>query len=252
MSNQIKRSTGYRFKVLAINRIGQSDFSPVLKSFAAIVPSVPLNFIHTKSETGSITLEWLPPQHDGGAILTGYFIYFKVAGSDSWSKTDLISEDNFATTVDSLSPNTKYALKIVAVNEKGESEQSNIYYQYASAVPSGLSRLSLIVNSRTSTTLTVLMTAPTLSTTDILGYQVYANDANTNSIPTNLVYDGTAISTVLSVTVRDLKSGQSYWLAYRVLNRAGWSELSPYLALIAGRLPSPPSQPPYQVSVSSS
>lgn len=84
------------------------------------------------------------------------------------------------------------------------------------------------------------MTAPTLSTTDILGYQVYANDANTNSIPTNLVYDGTAISTVLSVTVRDLKSGQVYWLAYRVLNRAGWSELSPYLVMVAGRLPLPP------------
>lgn len=55
-------------------------------------------------------------------MITGYFIYFKVAGASTWSKTELITEDNFSSTVDSLTPDTKYALKIVAVNEKGESE----------------------------------------------------------------------------------------------------------------------------------
>lgn len=65
-----------------------------------------------------------------------------------------------------------------------------------------------------------------------------------------LVYDGSAISSVLTVTVRDLESGQGYWLAYRALNRAGWSKLSPHLKLVAGRLPHPPAQTPHQISVS--
>jgi hypothetical protein len=34
------------------------------------------------------------------------------------------------------------------------------------------------------------------------------------------------------------------------MNRAGWSELSPYLDLITGKLPSPPVQAPVQLAVS--
>ena len=142
----------------------------MLQSFAAVVPSVPLSFKHTTSEAGSITLEWLSPLHDGGAIVSGYHIYYKAVSSASWSKTSLISADNFSSTVDSLTPDTQHALKIVAVNEKGESSQSNIYYQYSGAVPTGLSQLSLIVSSRTDTTVMVVMTAPSLSSTDVLGY----------------------------------------------------------------------------------
>jgi hypothetical protein len=65
-----------------------------------------------------------------------------------------------------------------------------------------------------------------------------------------LVYDGKAISNILTVTVTNLVSGQNYWLAYKVLNRAGWSELSPVHQLTTGKLPSPPVQTPYQISVS--
>ena len=50
------------------------------------------------------------------------------------------------------------------------------------------------------------MMAPT-SSTDLLGYQVYVNDANSNAIPSKLAYDGSAVSLVLTVTVRDLESG---------------------------------------------
>lgn len=41
-----------------------------------------------------------------------------------------------------------------------------------------------------------------------------------------------------------LKSGSGYYIAVRALNRAGWSDLSPYLEIIAGRLPSPPPRAP--------
>lgn len=82
---------------------------------------MPLSFGHTTSEAGSITLEWLPPVYDGGAKITGYYIYYKVAGSTTWSKTSLVTFDKFAHTVDSITPDTQYALKIVAVNVKGES-----------------------------------------------------------------------------------------------------------------------------------
>jgi len=66
-----------------------------------------------------------------------------------------------------------------------------------------------------------------------------------------LVYDGQAISNVLAVSVTGLESGQVYWLAYRVYNRAGWSTLSPILHLVSGKLPQPPIKTPHQISVSS-
>ena len=100
--------------------------------------------------------------------------------------------------------------------------------------------------------MTITISIPSTSSTDILGYQVYSNDANSKAVPSRLVYDGKAISTVLSIPVKDLESGQGYWLAYKALNRAGWSDLSPYLKMIAGRLPEPPSESPYQISVSPS
>jgi hypothetical protein len=54
------------------------------------------------------------------------------------------------------------------------------------------------------------MSVPGVSTTDALGYQLYINEANSNAIPTIMVYDGKAISNVLTVTVTNLISGQSY------------------------------------------
>lgn len=61
------------------------------------------------------------------------------------------------------------------------------------------------------------------STTDVLGYQLYINEANSNSVPHVMIYDGQAIPNKLTVTVSELVSGQNYWLAYKALNRAGWS-----------------------------
>lgn len=96
------------------------------------------------------------------------------------------------------------------------------------------------------------MYLPGTSTTDVLGYQLFINDANSNAIPNKMIYDGRAVSNVQQVTATALISDQSYWLAYKVLNRVGWSNLSPILQIIAGQLPAAPLQPPYQIAVSDS
>ena len=85
------------------------------------------------------------------------------------------------------------------------------------------------------------MSIPGTTTTDVLGYQIIINEKDSKSVPTIVAYDGSAVSTQIFATVKNLESGHGYWLAYKVLNRAGWSELSPVLEMTAGRLPLPPS-----------
>ncbi len=119
--NGVKKTLNYHFKVIAINAVGSSDISPELTSFIAIVPTAPTDFKFTQSQASTISLEWKPPIFDGGASLTGYYIYFKIAGQLTWSKTALIAEDLFANTLTGLSADTNYAMKMVAVNSKGES-----------------------------------------------------------------------------------------------------------------------------------
>lgn len=50
------------------------------------------------------------------------------------------------------------------------------------------------------------MYPPGTSTTDVLGFQLFINDVNSNSVPNNLIYDGQAIPSVLQTTVSDLIS----------------------------------------------
>ena len=57
-------------------------------------------------------------------------------------------------------------------------------------MPTGLAPPTLLVNSRTDTSVTIVMEVPALSSTDVLGYQVFTNEPNTNAVPTKLAYDG--------------------------------------------------------------
>ena len=67
--------------------------------------------------------------------MTGYYIYYKIAGWVTWSKTVLIAENLFSYALIGLTADNNYAMKMVAINSKGESSFTSIIYQYASAVP---------------------------------------------------------------------------------------------------------------------
>lgn len=69
----------------------------------------------------SVALAWSRPKDDGGSAISGYFVEFKLASDERWSRHETrISCTMF--TLSGLSPDADYQFRIVAVNSIGESE----------------------------------------------------------------------------------------------------------------------------------
>ena len=69
----------------------------------------------------SVALAWTRPKDDGGSAVTGYFVEYKVVSAETWSRHQTkITSTMF--TLPGLTPDTEYLLRIVAVNDIGESE----------------------------------------------------------------------------------------------------------------------------------
>ncbi len=186
VTHNVFTSKHYKFKVSAINIIGESELSATLSSFIAVAPSAPLDFAFVDSASGTITLKWNAPSNDGGATLTGYYVYYKQAppkgatGADleaAFSKSALISVHQLSTTLTGLVADTEYVMYVTAENIKGESKRSGFVYQFASAVPTVLAAPSIQAGSRTDTSITVQWREPRdadpgsgSSTTTVLGY----------------------------------------------------------------------------------
>ena len=118
-------------------------------TFAAVVPTTPLDFNITGSSSGIIDVAWQAPQYDGGSPLTGYYLYYKLTTAATFTQSALINATEFTFQLTGLTADTEYAVRITAANIKGESVPSGILYQYASAVPATLAAPTIVLNSRT-------------------------------------------------------------------------------------------------------
>lgn len=77
-TKNILKTKTYKFRVTALNIIGEGPRSPKLEVFVAVVPSPPQNFAFAGlSGAGTIDVKWEAPKYDGGSTLLGYYIYYK-------------------------------------------------------------------------------------------------------------------------------------------------------------------------------
>ena len=254
----ISKGLDYKFRVQAVNAVGASPLSDELLVPATVPPSAPRDLAVVGSGAGSLSLSWLAPAESGGTVLTGYYFYYQTEVSlalapDAWLKSTPVSAAASAFVLGGLTPDSRYVVRIAAENARGEGAYSSSVTHYAAEVPTSLAALAVVAGSRTRDSLAVSWGPPGASTTDVLGYRLYANAPDSGAVPGRLVYDGAAVPGLREARVSGLESGRTYWFSYTALNRAGWSSPSwPYLRVVAGPLPSPPGEAPTVVSTSPS
>jgi titin len=117
----------YEFRVMAENSIGYSVPSvpskPVICHDPVNPPSMPINIgvIDIKGKT--VTVQWSPPRHNGGASIDGYIVETNKVGTDMW-KTWCTPETQKTCifTIPDLTESFEYYIRIKAVNMAGTGE----------------------------------------------------------------------------------------------------------------------------------
>jgi hypothetical protein len=114
------------------------------KTPATVLPP-PVTDVHVESkEAGSVTVSWVPPKADPhtGDAATSYRVYTSTNGYGFDGGTNATGKDMPTAAISGLDPKIPYYFKVVAVNDGGESEVSEVL----TAVPSGGKRDVLVVN----------------------------------------------------------------------------------------------------------
>ncbi len=114
-SKELSANTTYYYKVTAYSDAGESEYSS--KASETTMVAAPTNLTKTSATSSQITISWNKVE---GA--TGYYFYF-ADGNLSFAGTSVGNVTSC--TKKELTSNTIYHCKVIAYNEKGDSEVSN-------------------------------------------------------------------------------------------------------------------------------
>ena len=139
----------YKVRIVARNRVGDSDYSAETTIVAATVPDppdAPTRVVGTNTQT-TIDLEWTP-NSNGGSGITDYEIWWN--GGGGGPATGLLHTMGSATAtyqVTSLTPGTFYKFAIKAINIVGTSNASGETEIIAATIPGAPSTPTLVSQS---------------------------------------------------------------------------------------------------------
>ena len=118
----------YKFRVLAVNEIGESE---PLESTDSIIAKNPFDVAEapgkpkaTDWDSDHVDLEWTAPTDNGGSPITQYLIQKREKNSPYWSKGVTVPGNQTKATVPDLREGQEYEFRVIAVNKAGDSEPS--------------------------------------------------------------------------------------------------------------------------------
>ena len=90
-----------------------------------LVPSAPTILAVEATSSTSISVKWAACTNDGDSPITGYVVEHRSALDPACPfETHLVGEDVYSTTVDGLTPSTKYEVRVRVENAVGRSQPS--------------------------------------------------------------------------------------------------------------------------------
>lgn len=229
--------TGYRFRVAAVNAVGQGEFSalsPVITP-AVLPPAAPTNVVGVRGDA-LVNLTWVAPTNVGTSPLVDYWIQFSSNGGTTWTTfVDGIGTGT-ARTVTGLTNGTAYLFRVAAVNKNGPSPWA------VTAVPvTPLARASApTITSLTAGTnlVNVSWTTPNGNGSTITGYVVEYNNGTT-TVQLNL-------GVVNTRQITGLVNGTNYTVRVAAITAAGTGIFSAWAGPVS---PAGPAAAPTNVTL---
>ncbi|XP_065220187.1 cell adhesion molecule Dscam2-like isoform X2 [Planococcus citri] len=209
--NYLSRSYAGIYHCTATNSFGYDHMSIHLT--VKELPETPQNVEVTDIESRSLKLKW----EEVPGPLTSYLVQYHEENSDSW-KNMTVTSSSLSARLISLTPSTKYAIKVMAINELGSSDPSKTITVYTlEEAPSG-PPLNVEVNVNENS-LIVQWQPPLDEDTNgaVLGYEVEYREIGSPST----THRKTVKAHKNSVELAGLKYYTTYEITVKAFNRVG-------------------------------
>ncbi len=136
----LKNGVLYYFAVRGVNIKGEGPFSNIVSEIPRSVPSIPRN-LHYSEGDSYLNISWEEPMEDGGSENITYQVHFGVDEKNMTLLQGDLRARNFNIT--GLTNGVVYYFYVVAVNEEGMSERSDVIPARPLTYPEGPSVLNL-------------------------------------------------------------------------------------------------------------
>lgn len=117
-----------RIRIRAANRVGESEPVPIGDRITMknpwTVPNPPLNPKVSDWTETAITVQWSPPDSDGGSPVTAYVVEYKEKMASTWKSFVELDPKKLQAVLPDLRTGASYVCRIRARNREGDSEPS--------------------------------------------------------------------------------------------------------------------------------
>lgn len=224
-----ERSDKAMFSCVATNAFGSDDAS--INLIIQEVPEMPYGLKVLDKSGRSVQLSWATP-YDGNSLLKRYIIEFKKVRGNWETDVDrvIVPGHTNEAQVQRLSPANTYNFRIIAENEIGVSENSEIVtILTAEEAPSGKPQ-NIKVDPLNQTTLRVSWKPPARIdwNGEILGYYIGYKQTDSNNVPFNFetVNYPTEEGKELILDLDNLKTYNQYTVVIQAFNKIGAGPMS--------------------------
>jgi hypothetical protein len=235
----LTNGVGYRFRVAAVNEVGQGPFSlpSAVITPNALPPGPPTGLALFRAD-GRVGITWVAPASIGTAPITDYFIQYSSNGGATWvTFPDGVSTAT-GTTVTGLTNGTAYLFRVVARNKNGFGPAS---VPAGPVTPLGLAAAPTITSLTAGTNLiNVSWTTPNGNGSAITGY-IHEYRVGTN--PAQQIWIGSSFN---SRQITGLVNGASYTVRVAAVTAAGIGNFSAWAGPVS---PAGPASAPTGVTL---